>query len=112
MECHCYLRNTQDLLADWTTPYERCFGEPIKGPIIPFGAMIEYHPSSPKDQAKIHQFGKKVLPGIFLGSELIAGGIWKVHILIADLEDLEKLEASEIYPRRIKAKEVLLRQKR
>ena len=23
-----------------------------KGPIIPFGAMIEYHPSSPKDQAR------------------------------------------------------------
>ena len=29
--------------------------------------MIEYHPSSPKDQSRIHQFGKKVLPGIFSG---------------------------------------------
>ena len=57
------------------TPYERRFGEPFKGPIIPFGAMVEYHPSSPKDQMRIHQFGKKVLPGIFLGYELIAGGI-------------------------------------
>ena len=31
--------------------------------------------------------------------------------MIADLEDLEKLDASEIHPRRINAKEVLIRQK-
>ena len=43
--------------------------------------------------------------------ELIAGGIWKGDILIADLEDLEKLDASEIYPRRIKAKEALKSQR-
>ena len=111
MECYCYLRNAQDLLADGKTPYERRFGEPFKGPIISFGAMVEYHPSSPnKDQARIHQFGKKVLQGIFLGYELIAGGIWKVDILISDLEDLEKLDASEIYPGRLNAEEVLIRQ--
>ena len=89
MECYCYLRDVQDLLADGKTPYERRFGEPFKGPIIPVGAMVEYHPSSPKDQS-IHQFGTKVLPGIVLGYELIAGGIWKGDILIADLEDLVK----------------------
>ena len=64
LECYCHLRNIQDLLADGKTPYERRFGEPFKGPIIPCGAMIEYHPTSPKDQARIHQFGKKVLPGM------------------------------------------------
>ena len=78
---------------------------------IPSGAMVEYHPSSPKDQARIHQVGKKILPGIFLGYELVAGGIWKGDVLIADLEDLEKLDPSNIYPRRINAKEVLIRQK-
>ena len=72
---------------------------------------MKYHPTSPKYQARIHQFGEKVLPGIFLGYELIAGRIWKGDILIADLEDLEKLDASNIYPRRINAKEVLIRQK-
>ena len=66
------------------------------------------NPTSPKDQWRIHQFGKKVLPGIFLGYELIAGGIWKGDILIADLEDLEKLDASDIYSRRVNAKEVLI----
>ena len=43
--------------------------------------------------------------------ELIAGGIWKGDILIADVEDLEMMDASDIYFRRIKAKEVLIRQK-
>ena len=89
MECYCYLRNVQGLLADGKTPNERRFGESFKGPIIHFGALIEYHPISLKDQSRIHQFGKKVLPGIFLGSELVAEGIWKGDIHIADLEDLE-----------------------
>ena len=67
----------------------------LEGLIIPFGAMVEYHLVSSRDQARIHQFGKKVLLGILLGYELIAGGIWREDILIADLEDLEKLDASE-----------------
>ena len=37
MECYTYLRNIQDLLSDGKTPYERRFGKPLKGPIIPFG---------------------------------------------------------------------------
>ena len=109
MECYCYLQNVQDPLADGKTPYGRQFGKPFKGLKIPFGAMVDCHPVSPRDQEKIHQFGKKVLPGIFLGCELITGGIWKGDILIADLEDLEKLDTSDICPRRIKAKEVLIR---
>ena len=109
MECYTYLRNVQDLLTDGKTPYERRFGEPFKGPIIPFGAMVVYRPISTRDLARPHQFGKKVLPGIFLGYELIAGCIWKGDIMIAD--DPEILHASEMYPRRINAKEVLTPQK-
>ena len=111
MECYCYLRTSQDLLADGKTQYERRFGESIRGPIIPFGAQVEYLLTSERDKARIHQFGKKVLPGIFLGYALIAGRIWKENILIADIEELEKLDASEIYPRRLSAK-VLITQKR
>ena len=42
---------------------------------------------------------------------LIAGGSWNGDILIADLEDLEKLVASENYPRRINAKGALITRK-
>ena len=89
MECHCYLRNVEDLLADGKTPYEKRCGESFKGPIISLGAMVEYYPTSARDQARLHQFGKKVLPSIFPGYALIAGGIWEGNILIADIEDLE-----------------------
>ena len=42
----------------------------------------------------------------------VAGGIWKGDIPTADIEELEHLDASEIYPRRLNAKEVLITQKR
>ena len=107
MECYTYLRNVTDLLSDGKTPYERRFGQPFLGPIIPFGSLVEYHSITAKDQSRIHQFGKKVLPGLFLGYALYAGGIWKGDVLVADLEELEKMDASEIYSKRLNAKEVI-----
>ena len=107
MECYTYLRNVTDLLSDVKTPYERRFGQPFKGPIIPFGSLVEYYPFSAKDQSRIHQFGKKVSPGLFLGYALYAGGIWKGDVLVADLEELEMMDASEIYSKRLNAKEVI-----
>ena len=80
MEGYCYLRNIQDLLSDGKTPYERRFGMPFNGPVIPFGAMVEYHPISAVDLSRLHQFGPKVLPGILLGYVLSAGRIWKGDI--------------------------------
>ena len=43
MECYTYLRNVTDLLSDGKTPYGRRFGQLFKGPIIPFGSLVEYH---------------------------------------------------------------------
>ena len=56
MECHCYLRNVQDLLAAGQTPHERRFGEPLKGRVIPFGAMVEY-PITVRDQGSTKLVG-------------------------------------------------------
>ena len=78
MECYTYLRNVTDLLSDGKTPCERRFGQPFKGPIIPFGSLVEYYPISAKNQSRIHQFGKKVLPGLFLGYALSAGEFGRV----------------------------------
>ena len=112
MECHTYLRNIQDLLSDGKTPYERRFGKPFKRPIIPFGSLVEYYPITAKEQSRIHQFGKKVLPGIFLGYEVIAKRIWKGDFSDSRFGRIRKLNASEIHPRRLNAKEVLLTPKR
>ena len=81
----------------------RRFGQPFKGPINPFGSLVEYYPITAKDQSRIHQFGKKVLPGLFLGYTLYS----RVDILVADLEELETMDASEIYSKRLNAKEVI-----
>ena len=107
MECYTYLRNVTDLLSDGKTPYERRLGQPFKEPIIPLGSLVEYHPITAKDQSRIHQVGKKVLPGLFLGYALYAERIWKGDVLIADLEELDTMDASEIYSKRLNAKEVI-----
>ena len=104
VECHCYLRHVQDLLSDGKTPCERRFGKPFNGPIIPFGSLVEYYPISAKDQSRIHQFGMKVLPGLFLGYALYAGRIWKGDIMVADIEELETMDASEIYSKKTQCK--------
>ena len=58
MECYRYLRNVQNFLTDGETPYERWFGEPLKGQLFLFGAVVEYRPA--RYQSRLHQFGKKV----------------------------------------------------
>ena len=61
---------------------------PFGGPVIPFGAVVECHPISAKDHSRQHQFGAKVLPGIFLVYALYAGGIWKGYTMVVDIEEL------------------------
>ena len=99
MKCYCYLRNIQDLLSDVKTPYERRFGMPFNKPVIPFGAMVEYHPISAKDRRDC------------ISSGLYAGGIWKGDIMVADMKELEEMDASELHARRLNAKEVLTPQR-
>ena len=96
MECYGCLRHVQDKLFDGKTPYERRFVEQFKKPHRPIFSLVEYHPTSPKDQSRIHQFGKKVR------------GIWKGDILVVDVEELEEMDTSEIHAKRLNAKEVIL----
>ena len=81
------------------------YGKPFKGPIIPFGS---FHCLFLRKTSQESINLEKVLPGLFLGYALYAGGIWKGDILIADLEELETMDASEIYSKRLHAKEVIL----
>ena len=98
MESSCHLRDVQDLLADGKTRHERRFGEPFGGQVIPFGAMVGYHPISARDQSRLWNTSRICID---------RGRIWKVDTLVADIEELENLDASEIHARRLNAKEVL-----
>ena len=99
MECYTFLRNVADLLSDGKTPMKDVLGNHLKD--------LLFHLVLAKDQSRIHQFGKTVLPGLFFGYVLYAGGIWKGDVLVADLEELETMDASEIYSKRLNAKEVI-----
>ena len=92
----------QDPLSDGRTPYERRFGERIKEPIIPFRSLIEYHPISVTDLSRL-----KVLPGVLLGYVLYGRRIWKGDIMFADIEGLEKMDASQTHGKRLDAKKVI-----
>ena len=61
MGCCCYLRNIRDLLSDGKTPYARCFGVPFNGPVILFGAMVEYRPTPVNDQSATASIRSKSL---------------------------------------------------
>ena len=77
MEFYSYLRHIQDLLFDGKTPYERRFGMPFNGPVIPFGALLENHPTSANDQSRLHQLGATVLSGFFPGYALyVSENLW------------------------------------
>ena len=98
LECYTYLRNVTDLLSDGKTSYDRRFGQPFKGSIIPFVSWV--------DHSRIHQFGKKVLVPIVRG-----GGIWNCDVLVADLAELETMDISEIYSKRLNEREDISQKK-
>ena len=52
-------------------------------------------------------FGPEVLPGILPTCVFYAGGIWKGDVMVADNEELEEMDASELHARRLNAKEAL-----
>ena len=78
MECHTYLRNIQDLLSVRKIPYERRSGNQLKDRSFRLVHWLSITLSLRKKQSRIHQFGKKVLPGLFLGYALYAGEFGRV----------------------------------
>ena len=52
-------------------PMKDVLGNHFKDRLFPFGSLVEYHPIIAKGQSRIHQVGKKVLPGLFLGYALL-----------------------------------------
>ena len=89
------------------TAFKRRFGFDVAGPLIPFGAHVEYLPITEEDKARRHQFGSKMLQGIFLGYEQQSGGGWSKDLLVADWDAIENAEhVSDIHPKRFKEKEI------
>ena len=54
-------------------PMTDVLGNHLKDLSFLFGSLVEYHPTTAKNQSRIHQFGKKVLPKLCLGYSQYAG---------------------------------------
>ena len=81
-------------------------GQPNKGPIIPCWCIGWVSPLCLRETSH----GCTSLASQWYlerSSDVFAGGIWKGDLVVADIEDLEKLDAWEILARRVNAKEVI-----
>ena len=54
-------------------PMKDVFGQPFKGPIIPFGLLVEYHPVTAKDLVKNPSIWKESLTWIVLRIRFVRG---------------------------------------
>ena len=107
MMCYCMHRDAVDIVSEGKTPYELRFGIKFGGPLIPFGAEINYHPIRQKDTERLHKFGEKVLSGIFMGYCQQVGGGWNGDIYILDWEELANAQhVSQVHLKRFKATEI------
>ena len=88
-------------------PCGRRFGRPFEGPIVPLGSLVGYHPVIAGDESRIHQFGKKSLTWIVSRIRCVHGVNLKGDVLVGDFDELETMDASEIYSKRLNAKEVI-----
>ena len=79
---------TQDQLAGRKSLCERGFGTACVCPVIPFGVEIHFDPTPTKDKSRLHRFGTKVLPGVFIGCALFSEGGWTGDLIIADWRDI------------------------
>ena len=91
---------SQILLSDGKTPYERRFGKPFGGPVVPFGSLVEYHPYNCERSDPNPSIWKESFTWIVPRLRSLRGGIWKGDVLISDLEELETMDASEIYSKK------------
>ena len=57
--------------------------------------MVEHQPISAKDQWRLHQFVKEMPTWHLHEICVVCGGIWKGDILVTDIEEPEKFDASE-----------------
>ena len=69
---------------------------PFNGPVIPFGAMVEYHPISGKDLIETTSIWSKSLARNVSRSCVVRGRwIWKGDIMVVDIEELEHMKSTQ-----------------
>ena len=106
MECYTYLRNVQDLLSDGKHHMRDVLGNHLKDQLFHLVHWLSITLFLRKiSQESINLERKSYLD--CSSDTLCTWRIWKGDILVADIEELETMDASEIYSKRLNAKEVI-----
>ena len=105
MECYWYLQNVRDLLADGENAVWKTIWRTIQRANNSFGSNGWISSIFTKRSGlKFINLARKCYQESFLAMSWSQWEIWQGDILMADLEDLEEMDASDFYPRRINAK--------
>ena len=75
------------LPAPWKTRY----GEDFEGTLIPFGALVTFHPIYGGHRRK-QPFATRSVPGMFVGYHFRADGSWSGDYLVLPLDDLQGMD--------------------
>ena len=107
MECYCFLRNVHDKMGK--TAFQTIYGKKFDGPSIPFGTLVEYIPMTAKDEGRIRL--DKNAERIILGPRATCGEEERgsCDLMIADFEDVQESEVTDIYVKRWKNQEVFVK---
>ena len=88
---YCFLYNVTKATNGEASPWEKRFGAPFTGPLIPFGAEISYK-SVVADHNTSHgnKFGTSSRKGILVGYWVNPGGAWSKDYLVFDLDTIRQ----------------------
>ena len=111
MECYCYLRNVQDCPGRRENSVETKIWRIIQRTNYSIRRNGGISPNLRERQSENPSIRKESVTRNIYWICFDREAIWKGDILIADIEKLKKLDASEMYPIRLNAKEVLISQK-
>ena len=103
---HLSAKHVQDLLSDGKLHMRDVLGNHLKDRSfrLVHCLSITYFCEKPVKNPSIW---KESLTWIVLWIRFVRGRIWKGDISVADIEELETLDASEIYSKRLNAKKVI-----
>ena len=82
------------------------------GPLIPFGALVSFLPSTPDDKEAVHPMGSKTIQGVFAGYHQAVGGMWPGDLYVVPLRDIKEYNQAKPRCRRISAGAVYVEKKR
>ena len=111
MECHTNLRNVQDLLSDGKLHMRDDLGNHLKDQLFHLVHWLSITLSLRRTSQESINLERKSYLDCSWDTHCTREGIWKGEILVADTEELETMDASEIYSKRLNAKEVIFPKK-